>query len=181
MKTRKINEKDLKKIYEWGFIQQKQKGMASKLRDDPTRNKSKRDEMSIKMKVKTITASNDVTQLRVGVNREFNWSRSLRCVFHSCDSSSCPPACGVMKDAHRLVRAEGARWGGWARRTVVRVAVVVPSPPPGGLYRAWQDSKQGDTWCHHARSGQPPSGPEYFWPTGQPIQLSSQRERSICG
>ncbi len=66
-----------------------------------------------------------------GVNHEVNGSTSLHCACHSCDGPFCPPACGGMKGAHRHERAEGARWGGWARRTRVGVAVGEPSPPPG--------------------------------------------------
>lgn len=65
------------------------------------------------------------------VSHEVNRSTSLRCACHSCDWTSCPPACGGMKCAHRNERAGGAPWGGGARRTGVGVAAGVPSPPPG--------------------------------------------------
>lgn len=64
------------------------------------------------------------------VNHEVSGSRSLRCVCHSCDWLSCPPACGEMKGVRRHERAEGAQWVGWVHTTGVGVAVGVPSPPP---------------------------------------------------
>lgn len=67
-------------------------------------------------------------QLRAGSTKR---STGLRCACYSCDWPSCPLACGVMKGARQDETAQGARWGGWARRTGVGVAVGVQSPPPG--------------------------------------------------
>ena len=103
----------------------------------------------------------DEGRLDHGVNE----STGLRCACRSCDWPSCPPACGVMKGAHQHERAKGARWGGWAHRTGVGVAVGVPSPPPGDY--TWHDST-GSKVTHgattHARGdrhlAQSSSGPQ---------------------
>ena len=110
-----------------------------------------------------------------GVNHEVSGSTSLRCACHSCDWPSCPPACGGMRRAHRHEGAEGARWGGWARRTGVRVAVGVPSPPPGdytGHDRTESKVTHGATT--HAR------GNHHLAQSNSAHQLSGQRESATC-
>lgn len=82
------------------------------------------------------------------VNRGANRSTSLRCVCHSCGWPSCPLACGGTRGAHQRERPEGARWGGWARKTGVGAAAGAQSPPPGdytGHYRTWSWATHGAT------------------------------------
>lgn len=82
------------------------------------------------------------------VNLGANRSTSLRCVRYSCGWPSCPLACGGTRGAHQRERPEGARRGGWARKSGVGAAAGAQSPPPGdytGHYSTWSGATHGAT------------------------------------